>query len=383
MMAQVGDYFISLGAGENQLPLILAAKSLGYRLIGIDRNIDAVGLSHCDIRIEESIYNYRRIFLKINFGTLDGSIAGGYCASYGKALLSWAYLAERLNLPFVSRTLMEKLLDKLYVRKELLKLHHEAFAQPAFLSLDNYIYKDDLEKIGFPIIVKTRRGSSKKNIFLLNRYGEAKSFFTRRNLRELGLAQQDILLEKKITGDEIIVTGFVKDFRFYLISITDKIVTPTVPFLDLLHEFPSRYEKDRNILQEIHQKIVDILEIPISPIVSEWIVQDGKFYLIEISPQIPGEFLPNYLIPEGLNYNYFENLVNLMTGKNFSLPDKKTTTRRIYIRYFEKPPSVEYWKKVEQTALFTKILNTNNNTLPQDNTSRYAVAIFRDALPQE
>ncbi|MCS6984492.1 MAG: hypothetical protein NZM25_05110 [Leptospiraceae bacterium] len=380
MMHQPGDYFISLGAGENQLPLIEAAKKLGFRIIGVDRNIDAIGFPLCDIRIEESIHNYRRIFLKINLGTLDGNIVGGYCASYGKAILSWAYLAERLNLPFISRTLAEKLLDKLYIRRELQKLRDEFFAQPGFLSLENHIYRDDLEKLGYPVIVKTRGGYAKKNIYQLNRYADARSFLTRRNLRELGIEQGELLLEKKIPGDEIIVTGFVRDFRFYLVSITDKVAMALPPFLDLLHEFPSRYEGEKEKLEKIHQKIVDILEIPLSPLVSEWIVHEGKFYLIEMSPQIPGEFLPTFLIPEGLHYDYFENLVRLVTGKDIDLP-RPSSGRRIYVRYFDRPPSQEYWQKVQSAAVFTKILNEPRKEVA-DNTARYAVAGFRDVLPQ-
>ena len=35
-------YYLSLGAGDNQLPLIRAAKTLGLKVIGVDRSIAAL-----------------------------------------------------------------------------------------------------------------------------------------------------------------------------------------------------------------------------------------------------------------------------------------------------------------------------------------------------
>jgi hypothetical protein len=36
-------YFISIGAGKNQLPLILKSKELGLKIIAVDQNRDAIG----------------------------------------------------------------------------------------------------------------------------------------------------------------------------------------------------------------------------------------------------------------------------------------------------------------------------------------------------
>ncbi|HMY10809.1 MAG TPA: hypothetical protein PKC74_04265, partial [Turneriella sp.] len=88
--AREDAWYLSLGAGENQLPLILAAKAAGLKVVGVDRNIEAVGFRHCDLKIEESILNYRKIFYKLSSLVEPGQIAGGYAASYGEALASFA-----------------------------------------------------------------------------------------------------------------------------------------------------------------------------------------------------------------------------------------------------------------------------------------------------
>ena len=59
-MSKKNGYYISLGAGDNQIPLIQAAKARDLLVIGVDQNINASGMSLCDLKIEESILNYRK-----------------------------------------------------------------------------------------------------------------------------------------------------------------------------------------------------------------------------------------------------------------------------------------------------------------------------------
>jgi hypothetical protein len=148
--AEKDGFYLSLGAGENQLPLIRAAREQGLKIIGVDRNLGAVGLKYCDLKIEESILNYRKIYYKISSLVEPSQIAGGYAASYGDALASFAFLCERLSIIGLSRTLMETVLDKLQVRKRLTGLEHSNFAQPNFLEISQSMHREEIEQLGFP-----------------------------------------------------------------------------------------------------------------------------------------------------------------------------------------------------------------------------------------
>ena len=105
----------------------------------------------------------------------------------------------------------------------------------------------------------------------------------------------------------------------------------------------------RKDIEGMHQDIVDILQIPCSPIVSEWKYHQGKLYLIELSPQIPGEHMGDYLIPRSLNYPYFLNLVKLTTGEDIDLPkwDKVKQKKVFRVKYWVERPNdwvSEQWK---------------------------------------
>jgi len=377
-MTEQQKYYISLGVGYNQIPLIQAAKKRDFQVIGIDQNLNALGFSHCDIKIQESITNYRKVHYKINMQMFNGEIAGGFSAGFSNALISWSFLAERYNLFGLGRTQTESLLDKLYIRKRIdqfLKIN-PIFKQPKFSQIENPISASKLNKISYPLIIKPRFGYGKQNVFYADVFNRVKHILSRKYLKEKKLHYNNLLIENFIDGDEITITGFVQKFKFHLISLSDKITSPDAPFIELEHIYPSKYEQLIPQLEDIHQKIVIELDIPSCPIVSEWKIKNGEFYLIEISPQIPGEFIPNFLIPNGLRYDYFDNLVSLTTGKEVEPIKKLKKPKNVRIKYFpHKIPNNE-WEDLQQKAIFAKILNENPQNPPQSNADRFGVMGF-------
>lgn len=369
------EFYLSLGAGENQLPLIRAAKEYGLKVIGVDRNISAVGLKYCDLKIQESILNYRKIYYKVCNSVEPSQIVGGYAASYGEALASFAFLCERLSIIGLSRTLMETVLDKLQVRNRLGDIDHKGFAQPQFLEVTQSMRREEIEQLGFPLIAKTRRGASKRHVYRLDNWQEVKNFLSRRNLDDLGVRGHDFLLEQFIEGDEIIVTGFAQNFHFHLISVHDRIASEKPPYIDLEHRFPSRYAHLAPAIQEIHNQACMRLQLSDTPIVSEWKVVADRLYLVELSAQIPGEHVADFLIPKGVRYNYFENLVRLTLGEKIA-PVPERNRQNITIRYFAENPGWGEWQEATRTAAFARVLNNNPPKEITSNLDRYGVAGF-------
>ena len=377
-MSKKKGYYISLGAGHNQLDLIKAAKEQQYLIIGVDQDINAVGMALCDIRIEESILNYRKIHAKILKLALEQPIIACCAATYGTALLSAAFLVEHFNLEGLHRYLIEILSDKLFLREKLLPLSNQEdslFLQPNFFSFHSKIKQRDFDSIGYPLLLKKRDGHGKKNIFLVETPTEAKQLLKNPFLTDLNISLEDFIIENIIPGDEITVVGFVQNFQFHLISISDKITSPYPPFIELEHHYPSKFQDKSNEIINIHQAIVEKLQLNTTPLVSEWKYHNGKFYLIEISPQIPGEYLATKMIPTCLKYDFFANLVSLTT----SVEIEKITHHRsksMTIRYFEKKPEDDIWHDWEKKSKFTKILNSNPHYPALSNADRYGVMIF-------
>lgn len=97
-MKQLTGSYLSIGAGENQIPLIRAAKARGLKVISVDTNPQAPGLVESDIRILESTHEYRKILHSMSKVPLPFKLMGVGSRSYGKAVYTVSYLAEKLKL---------------------------------------------------------------------------------------------------------------------------------------------------------------------------------------------------------------------------------------------------------------------------------------------
>ena len=105
-------FFVSIGAGLNQLPLIIEAKKNKINVIGVDKNATAPGFVHCDLKIQESIDDYQEIYTKLQELLVDGDIIGILTKSYGNAIVTTSYLAEKFKIPFIPFSTSKLFLDK-------------------------------------------------------------------------------------------------------------------------------------------------------------------------------------------------------------------------------------------------------------------------------
>ena len=314
-------YFISIGGGENQLPLIRAVKDSGYRLIIADRNPKAPGFKEADIKIMESVTEYRRIYNYILKTLLDAPIVGIGCRSFGRASVSAAYLADKLRLNGNTVNSVKFFQNKFQYKKY---LQTKGIPVPEQYSLQ------DLKKanISFPAVIKPSQGEAKKGIRLC------------RTKKELDAAVSqnsgDMHTETFIEGKEYTVLGFIWKGEFILVSVTDKITDSKPPFIELVHKFPVSDTRHIGEFVFLCQRIAQLAGLQNGPFTAEFKVNSrSEVFLIEAVPEIGGEFLADFLIPSVLKYNYFENYVSLMIGRK---PKKPVQNYRLkesgYIRFY-------------------------------------------------
>ncbi|MCX7999538.1 MAG: hypothetical protein N3A69_11415, partial [Leptospiraceae bacterium] len=91
-LTQKSPYILSLGGGKNQLPFVEACIRNGFKTIVVDKNPKAPAFSIADIKIIESVTEYRKIYLLLLKAFFYSSIAGIGCRSFGKANWTLAYL---------------------------------------------------------------------------------------------------------------------------------------------------------------------------------------------------------------------------------------------------------------------------------------------------
>ncbi|MBM9545783.1 ATP-grasp domain-containing protein [Leptospira sp. 201903074] len=306
MKPLTGSY-LSIGAGENQIPLIRAAKARGLKVISVDTNPLAPGLVESDIRILESTHEYRKILHSMSKVPLPFKLMGIGSRSYGKAVYTVSYLAEKLKLRGNPRDTVNLFLDK-----ERFKNSVQKYGIPIPSSLQSHLQTKTKEKkieLNFPLIAKPKEGSGKKGILVLETEVEFKKFSRLKT-------SESFLLEPFITGDEVTVLGFVIARRFYLISLTDKITTGKPNFIEVAHVAPSKHIPMAGELKMICQAIVTATKLKTGPFVAEFkITKNKECLLIESAPEVGGEFLADVLIPEHYGYQYFNDLLSVTIGE--------------------------------------------------------------------
>ena len=337
-MANLKGTIISLGAGENQVPFLEAAVESGYQIIGIDRKSNSPGFSLCRFKIIESVTEYRKIYSQISRLSLDEPLTAVGCRSYGKAIESQSYLAEKFSLPGNPLSVIKRFYDKAKMKKY---LQQNDIRVPKQYDINSIISKRLKLKVSdFPLIYKPTDGASKKGIKLIFKTDE---------LKKLIKKNSNAFLEEYIEGPEFTVLGFIYNGKAIIISISDKITTEYPPFLEIAHILPGSYPDLSGEIKLIVQRIISLTGLSMGPFVAEFKANKfGELYLMEIMPEVGGEYLAESLIPEYYKYNYFMDYIRLINGSE-PLCKKKENKKDKYsiIRFFVPPEGQHYFKKFE------------------------------------
>ncbi len=319
-------YFLSLGAGKNQVPLIAAAKSLGLDVAAVDRDDKAPGFALASLRILESIYEYRKILRAVAEHPLPKPILGVGTRSFGKATYTTAYLSEKLKLKYASTASVLQFSDK-RILKEVLE--PKGIRVPR--EIPNSEWKSKDKSIPFPWIAKPSQGSGKSGIRLLESEADlklipglvAKKTPARKSKQAPAKTShsETWILEEFIPGIECTVLGLIDSHDFHLVHLSLKETSNFPPFLESAHRLPFPLVELEGEIKMLCRAIAKATGLKNCPFVAEFRLDlNGELVLIEAAPEVGGEYLADVLVPAYSGYDYFKNLVKLLVGEPFDPP---------------------------------------------------------------
>ena len=376
------NFFVSIGAGLNQIPLIVEAKRQGFHVIGVDTNPMAPGFMHCDLKIQESITDHDEIYRKLNEMLFDGGISGIMSRSYGEAIRTTACLSERFNIPFMPFEKCEYFINK-RLMKELFVSSNIPTPEPLVIPAASRL--DKLSAEVFPIIKKPVEGHAKIGVKLI---------INMKELRENLSTQEEkksMVFEKYIDGDEIIAAGIVCKGQFHLVDITDKTTTKLPYFVDLMHVSPSKYYHLYDEIKNIGQAVTSAFSIATSPVIMEFIVdKNEKLHLIEAVPEFGGEFLADIAIPGRTGYNFIGESIRANTASAFRIPQKKKIRNAVAVKYITASTgslqsyNPEAPSKIRNVSFFRVFKDIGAETKPPStNLDRIGVVISSGKTPSD
>ncbi|HRU65278.1 MAG TPA: hypothetical protein P5566_05615 [Spirochaetota bacterium] len=318
------DFFVSIGSGINQIPLIKEAKKAGFQVIGVDINPTAPGFYHCDLKIQESIEDYHNIYVKLRELLIDGKISSIMTKSYGHAIVTTSFLCEKFGIPFLPFEDSKVFLNKKAMRNAYLNL---GIKIPDNIPITSKTKVDALKDSIFPIVSKPATGHAKNNVQLLNNKLELKNFIENKNA-------EDYVFERFVAGDEIICCGQIHSARFYPILLSDKIKTPAPFFVDIMHITPSKYKYLLDEITSIGNKIAREFKIQSAPMIMEFIVTEkDELYMMEAVPEFGGEFIPDIMVPHSTGYNHLLGAIQSSAFYEFKANMQKLENSPVVIKY--------------------------------------------------
>lgn len=374
-------YFVSIGAGINQIPLIKEAKRYGFQVIAVDMNPSAPGFYHCDLKIQESIEDYESIYVKLREMLVDGKISSIMTKSYGNAIITTAYLCEKFGLPFLPLDDSRKFLNKKITKKVYTE---HGILTPAIINITSKTRVTGIKQNLFPIIAKPQTGHAKMDVILLNTHEELEKFIKHHNI-------QDFIFEQFVTGDEIICAGLIHERKYYHVLMSDKKTTPQPYFADLLHTAPSKYQHLIDKTIETGRKLADAFNIQTAPIIMEFIVdKDENLYLLEAVPEFGGEFIPDIMIPAATGFSHLGNTLKAASSNDFKAPAKLAVNNAVAVKYITGTNgiltscSTDAVKKIND-IIFTRIFKHigDKTATPSTNHDRIGVIVSSGKTVQQ
>lgn len=306
-MNSLNPKLLLLGGSHAEIPLILAAKELGYYVITTGNDQKGLGHSYANKNIFADFSDKKAMLELATTEKIDAICSG--CNDF--ALLSTAYVAEKLSLPGH---------DSYEIAKQ---IHHKDKYRKLAESLEIPTPKsiristiEELEKnissLQFPIIIKPVDLTGGKGIQRADSIEEAKSAFTiaMEKTRENYCIAEEFIEGKRhgfscYINQEKVVFYFADNEQYflnqYLVSGANTPSTSSQNTLEMLKEYSER------IAKKLH--LVDgILHI-------QYIEKDnGIPFIIEVCRRPPGDLYIK-LVKHATQLDYPKMLVLAETGR--------------------------------------------------------------------
>lgn len=292
-----------IGAGFLQDFVIQKAKSMGYFVLAVDADKNAIGFQHADKYKVVNIVDERACLEFAKQENIDGVLTAA--TDYG--VLTASYIAQEMNIPGLNYESAKLIKNKYLVRKKLFENHVDDTEQSYEVSKKTNI--DELaEKINYPVMVKPCDGSGSRGASRVNRKEDLRKacFYAME-----GSISHRAEIETFITGKEYGAESLVINGEIHVMGIMKKWMTHPPYYAELGHAIPC------GLQEEIEQKAVNcvteaikVLGINHGSVNMDLLITDlGSVHIIDIGARMGGNMIGPCIIPYGTGIDYMGNML--------------------------------------------------------------------------
>ena len=298
---------ICVGAGSSQLSLIRAIKKVGYKCIAFDRNPNAPGKSEADFFFPCSTHDYFRAIKKI--AETRNKLKAVMVKAAGYPVMTAAHIARAFNLDFLKPDIAEKLIWKNNLVE--FSVSNNLKVAPSL----THFTLEDVRPDFLPAVLRPNKDiRGRSTCYRVNNEAELKGRLNGNS------TAGGFTLSKFIEGEDIaLITVFNQDLN-----------EMRGVWLRELNQFQGdgaiRFDGFK-IINVVPDFIIDQATAIVDTIIQQAgatrgcfsfafrVAKDGALYLIEVHPDLGGEFIMDKLIPEYFEQPFLEDLVQFIAGE--------------------------------------------------------------------
>lgn len=357
-----------LGASALQVPAIKKAKELGYQIILVDYDANAVGFPLADIKLvvstldQEEVYRQALIYKPdvVITSTSDGPVRTA------------AYVNEKLGKqPDLSYQDSLCATIKNYMRDRLKENH---LPIPEYYAVNNFNeFTEAVRKLEGCCIIKPADNAGSRGVVLLN----GSSFPSNDQLLQAYEYSREnarggvVMVEEYMTGPEVSVEAMTVNEETTIVTITDKFITPPPYFVEIAHSEPSILdEKTQEQICQITKKALKAIGLINAPSHTEIKVTKEGPKIVELAARLGGDFITSKLVPLSTGVDMVGNSVLLATGANVDLTPTRQNGSAIHfiqgaegiLKNIVVNKEIYHLEGIEEVSLYKKPGDLTHNT---------------------
>ena len=312
-----------LGASALQVPAIKKAKELGYEVISVDYDPEAVGFALADVKLVVSTLDQEEVLRQARIYNPDIIITS---TSDGPVRTA-AYVNEKMGKqPDLSYEDSLCATIKSHMRDRLKECNVPI---PQFYAVNNEKeFAQAVTEIKGDMIVKPADNAGSRGVVLLKKDSVTGKTQPEDSISVYEYSKENsrngiVMVEEFMEGEEVSVEAMTVNGETTIITITDKLTTPPPYFVELGHAEPSRHPVElQEKIKEITKQAVAAIRLQNGPSHTEVkLTKDGP-KIVELAARLGGDFITSKLVPLSTGVDMVGNSVILATGGTVDLTKK-------------------------------------------------------------
>ncbi len=382
----MGKKMMILGGSALQVPAIHAAKKLGYEIILVDYDENAVGFALADVKLVVSTLDMEEVYRQALVYRPDVVITS---TSDGPVRTA-AYVNEKLGKkPDLAYEDSLCATIKSHMRKRLEENHVPI---PSYYAVESWEeFQEAVKAFSGRCIVKPSDNAGSRGVVLLDGRGKTEEELRRIYAYSKGNSRNGIVMaEEFMSGAEVSVEAMTVDGKTTIIAITDKYITPPPYFVEIAHSEPSRLDQGtQERIREVALQAVRAIRLQNGPSHTEIKVMEQGPKVVEIAARLGGDFITSRLVPLSTGVDLVDASVRLAAGGEPDLSIKWQRAAAIHfiqsgkgkLKRLEAGEEILRMDGVEEAVLYKKAGDSTDGTKSSNDRLGHIITVGR--TPEE